>query len=68
MLVVCDAGGFPGRHTIALAALLGVTGILVHSLVDFNLQVQTDRCVVLCCLHDCCNGTSLRLVRPPLRS
>ncbi len=28
--------------TVGLAALLGVTGILVHSLVDFNLQVPAN--------------------------
>ena len=35
---------------IALAALLGVTGILVHSLVDFNLQVPANAAMfyVLC--------------------
>ena len=27
---------------VALAALLGVTGILVHSLADFNLQVPAN--------------------------
>ena len=27
---------------VALAALLGVTGILVHSLVDFNLQIPAN--------------------------
>lgn len=35
---------------IALAALLGVTGILVHSLVDFNLQIPANAALfyVLC--------------------
>jgi len=35
---------------VALAALLGVTGILVHSLVDFNLQVPANAALfyVLC--------------------
>lgn len=35
---------------VALAALLGVTGILVHSLVDFNLQVPANAAIfyVLC--------------------
>jgi hypothetical protein len=27
---------------VALAALLGVTGILVHSFVDFNLQIPAN--------------------------
>jgi len=35
---------------VALAALLGVTGILVHSLVDFNLQIPANAALfyVLC--------------------
>ena len=35
---------------VALAALLGVTGILVHSLVDFNLQIPANASLfyVLC--------------------
>jgi predicted permease len=35
---------------VAFAALLGVTGILVHSLVDFNLQVPANAAMfyVLC--------------------
>ncbi len=37
---------------LALAALLGVTGILVHSLVDFNLQIPANAALfyVLCVL------------------
>jgi len=37
---------------VALAALLGVTGILVHSLVDFNLQIPANAALfyVLCVL------------------
>ncbi len=37
---------------VALAALLGVTGILVHSFVDFNLQVPANAALfyVLCAL------------------
>jgi len=36
--------------TVALAALLGVTGILVHSFVDFNLQIPANAALfyVLC--------------------
>ena len=35
---------------VALAAMLGVTGILVHSLVDFNLQIPANAALfyVLC--------------------
>ena len=35
---------------VGLAAMLGVTGILVHSLVDFNLQVPANAALfyVLC--------------------
>jgi O-antigen ligase len=35
---------------VALAALLGIVGILVHSLVDFNLQVPANAMIfyVLC--------------------
>jgi hypothetical protein len=35
---------------VTLAALLGVTGILVHSLVDFNLQIPANAALfyVLC--------------------
>ena len=35
---------------VALAALLGVTGILVHSFVDFNLQIPANATLfyVLC--------------------
>jgi O-antigen ligase len=33
----------PGTNTaVTLAALLGITGILVHSLVDFNLQIPAN--------------------------
>jgi O-antigen ligase len=43
---------WPGdtNATLALAALLGVTGILVHSLVDFNLQIPANTALfyVLC--------------------
>ena len=37
---------------VALAALLGVTGIMVHSLVDFNLQIPANAALfyVLCVL------------------
>jgi O-antigen ligase len=37
---------------VALAALLGVTGILVHSFVDFNLQIPANAVLflVLCTL------------------
>jgi O-antigen ligase len=37
---------------VALAAMLGVTGILVHSLVDFNLQIPANAALfyVLCVL------------------
>ena len=35
---------------VALAALLGVTGILVHSFMDFNLQIPANAALffVLC--------------------
>lgn len=41
----------PGTNTaMALAAVLGITGILVHSLVDFNLQIPANAALfyVLC--------------------
>lgn len=39
-----------GNATVTLAALLGVTGILVHSFVDFNLQIPANAALfyVLC--------------------
>ncbi|HKS73369.1 MAG TPA: O-antigen ligase family protein [Terriglobales bacterium] len=44
--------GWPNdtNSTISLAALLGVTGILVHSFVDFNLQIPANAALfyVLC--------------------
>jgi O-antigen ligase len=43
---------FPGdaNTTVTLAAVLGVTGILVHSVVDFNLQIPANAALfyVLC--------------------
>jgi O-antigen ligase len=37
---------------VALACTLGVTGILVHSLIDFNLQIPANAAIyyVFCCL------------------
>ena len=37
---------------IALAAMLGITGILVHSFIDFNLQIPANAALfyVLCVL------------------
>ena len=43
----------PGTNTaVTLAAMLGVTGILVHSVVDFNLQIPANAALfyVLCVL------------------
>lgn len=43
----------PGTNTaMTLAAILGITGILVHSLVDFNLQIPANAALffVLCAL------------------
>ena len=43
----------PGTNTaVTLAAVLGITGILVHSLVDFNLQIPANAALfyVLCVL------------------
>ena len=36
--------------TLALTAILGVTGILVHSFVDFNLQIPANAAIfyILC--------------------
>jgi hypothetical protein len=38
------------KTVVTLAALLGVTGILVHSFVDFNLQIPANAALfyVLC--------------------
>ena len=32
-------------HSVSLAALLGVTGLLVHSLLDFNLQIPANAAI-----------------------
>ena len=52
---------------VALAALLGVTGILVHSLVDFNLQVPANAAMfyVLCTIA--AMGPRFDSSRPPRR-
>jgi O-antigen ligase len=49
--------------TVALATLLGVTGILVHSFVDFNLQIPANALLfyVLCVLA----ALETRFVSPP---
>jgi len=45
-----DAWEFNARSAASVGALVGVTGILVHSLVDFNLQIPANAAwfVVLC--------------------
>ena len=56
---------------VALAALLGCTGILIHSFVDFNLQIPANAALfyVLCTIAAAdTQFESKRLVRRPVRA
>ena len=44
---------------VAVAALLGISGILVHSLVDFNMQVPGKRGDLLFALYRGRHGTTI---------
>jgi O-antigen ligase len=55
------------NSAVTLAAMLGVTGILVHSFMDFNLQIPGNAALfyVLCmlCAMEPCFGRHLRRER-----
>ena len=44
---------------VALAAMLGATGILVHGFVDFNLQIPANASALLCDVRCGCDGDSV---------
>jgi O-antigen ligase len=54
------------RSGVCLAAIVGVTGILVHSLSDFNLQIPANASLffALCALATGNFGNRARLARP----
>ena len=47
---------------VALAAMLGVTGILVHSFVDFNLQIPANAALFYVLCAGGCHGIKVRQV------
>jgi O-antigen ligase len=64
-----DGGNQTWRGVLRVAALVGCTGILVHSLFDFNLQIPANAalfyifCALVSSLHFSSDGLTLRSER-----